>query len=166
MKIIFYILRMTASVLLGALELLMLLRAVLSWFPIDEDSVFLRFLYAVTEPVVYPMRALLNRLGLSRICRWTSRFPELLRDIRSAAVPVTGGANDGNAEGGRNPHQPRPEAAETAEYAPAWTDFLTPRERILVHDAMVRQGYASSLFWYGGYRGAERRRRSFCRTGF
>lgn len=48
------------------------------------------------------------------------------------------------------------EAAETAEYAPAWTDFLTPRERILVHDAMVRQGYASSLFWYGGYRGAER----------
>lgn len=64
LKIIFYILRMTASVLLGALELLMLLRAVLSWFPIDEDSVFLRFLYAVTEPVVYPMRALLNRLGL------------------------------------------------------------------------------------------------------
>lgn len=64
MKIIIYILRMTASVLLGALELLMLLRAVLSWFPIDEDSVFLRFLYAVTEPVVYPMRVLLNRLGL------------------------------------------------------------------------------------------------------
>lgn len=48
------------------------------------------------------------------------------------------------------------EAAETAEYALSCTDFLTPRERILVHDDMVRQGYARSLFWYGGYRGAER----------
>lgn len=64
LKIVFYILRMTAAVLLGALEFLMLARAVLSWFPIDEDSGIQRFLYAVTEPVVYPMRVLLQRLGL------------------------------------------------------------------------------------------------------
>ena len=42
------------------------------------------------------------------------------------------------------------EAAESAEYALSCTDFLTPRERILVHDGMVRQGYA---------------RQSFCRSG-
>ena len=64
MKIIFYILLMTVSVLLGALELLMLVRAVLSWFPIDEDSGIHRFLYAVTEPVIFPIRVLLARLGL------------------------------------------------------------------------------------------------------
>ena len=62
MKIIIYILRMTVSVLLGTLELLM--RAVLSWFPIDEDSGIHRFLYAVTEPVIFPIRVLLARLGL------------------------------------------------------------------------------------------------------
>ena len=64
MKIIIYILRMTVSVMLGALELLMLVRAVLSWFPIDEDSGIRRFLYAVTEPVIFPIRVLLARLGL------------------------------------------------------------------------------------------------------
>lgn len=48
------------------------------------------------------------------------------------------------------------EAAESAEYALSCTDFLTPRERILVHDGMVRQGYARQMFWYGGYRGAQR----------
>ncbi len=48
------------------------------------------------------------------------------------------------------------ESAGTAEYELSCTDFLTPRERILVHDGIVRRGYGNSLFWYGGYRGAER----------
>ena len=37
MKIIFYILRMTASVLLGALELLMLMRALLNRLGLFQD---------------------------------------------------------------------------------------------------------------------------------
>lgn len=48
------------------------------------------------------------------------------------------------------------DAAEASEYAPSTTDFLTPRERILVNDAMVRAGYGNALFWYGGGLGAER----------
>ncbi len=64
LKIVFYILRMTVSVLLGALEILMLIRAVVSWLPIDENSVINRFLYAVTEPVVLPLRLLFYHLGL------------------------------------------------------------------------------------------------------
>ncbi len=69
MTILFYILRMTLRILISGLEMLMLIRAVLSWFPIDEDSALLRFLYAVTEPVIYPIRALLDRLG------WFQDFP-------------------------------------------------------------------------------------------
>lgn len=48
------------------------------------------------------------------------------------------------------------DAARQSEYAVSVTDFCTPRERLLIHDAMVRTGYAASLFWYGGWRGAER----------
>ena len=59
-----YIIQMTLSVLLGALELLMLGRAILSWFPIEEDSPLVRFLHMMTEPVIYPVRMLMERLGL------------------------------------------------------------------------------------------------------
>lgn len=63
MHILVYILRMTILLLVSGLELAMLVRAVLSWFPIDEESVILQILYAITEPVIFPIRALLNRLG-------------------------------------------------------------------------------------------------------
>ena len=59
-----YILQMTLSVLLGALELLMLGRAILSWVPVDEDGPLVRFLHAMTEPVIYPVRVLLERFDL------------------------------------------------------------------------------------------------------
>ncbi|MBQ8641747.1 MAG: YggT family protein [Clostridia bacterium] len=64
MNTLLYILQMTLSVLLGALELLMLGRAILSWFPMDEDNALMRFLHAMTEPVIYPVRVLLERLDL------------------------------------------------------------------------------------------------------
>ncbi|MBR5445475.1 MAG: YggT family protein [Clostridia bacterium] len=55
---------MTLSVLLSALEFLMLARAILSWFPMNEDNPLPRFLHAVTEPVIAPVRALLEQLNL------------------------------------------------------------------------------------------------------
>jgi YggT family protein len=55
---------MTLSLLLSVLELLMLARAILSWFPVDEDNPLPRFLHAVTEPVIAPVRAVLERLNL------------------------------------------------------------------------------------------------------
>ncbi len=64
MHILLYILRATLSALLSILELLMLGRAILSWLPLDEDNPIQRFLYAVTEPIIYPVRSLLERLGL------------------------------------------------------------------------------------------------------
>lgn len=66
---LFLMLRLTLRLLISGIELLMLIRALLSWFPIDEDSTLLRFLYAVTEPVIFPVRALLARLG------WFQDFP-------------------------------------------------------------------------------------------
>jgi len=51
----------TVYFILSALQLLMLARAVVSWLPIDEDGVFFRFVHIATEPVVFPVRALLDR---------------------------------------------------------------------------------------------------------
>ena len=66
---LFLMMRVTLRLLITCIEFVMVLRALLSWFPIDEDSALLRFLYAVTEPVLFPVRALLARLG------WFQDFP-------------------------------------------------------------------------------------------
>ncbi|MBQ3708098.1 MAG: YggT family protein [Clostridia bacterium] len=63
MTSILYVLSATLRILLYALELLMLARAILSWLPLDEDSPVENFLYAVTEPVIAPVRALCDRFG-------------------------------------------------------------------------------------------------------
>ncbi len=49
---------------LCALQFCMLIRAVLSWFPLDDDNKFLIFIESITEPVIFPIRALLDKLGL------------------------------------------------------------------------------------------------------
>lgn len=62
MTAFFYIISTIASLLLGFLELMMLVRAVMSWFPVDDDNAILRFAYGVTEPFIYPVRLLLDRI--------------------------------------------------------------------------------------------------------
>ena len=42
----------------------MFIRAILSWFPSSDDSKFSRFLYVLTEPVIYPVRALFDKLDI------------------------------------------------------------------------------------------------------
>jgi len=59
-----YVITQTLSLLISATLLLMLVRAILSWFPVDEDSNFVRFILMATEPVVMPVRILLDRFGL------------------------------------------------------------------------------------------------------
>ena len=56
-----YVVTKLVSVFLGAEQLLMMFRAVLSWLPVDEDSDISNFLFAMTEPVIYPVRMLLDR---------------------------------------------------------------------------------------------------------
>lgn len=61
MRTVFYLVTGLASLLLGALQLLMFARALLSWFPVDEDSPILTFLHAATEPFILPVRMFLER---------------------------------------------------------------------------------------------------------
>lgn len=39
-----------------------IIRALVSWFPISESNFFIRMLDAITEPVVSPVRTLMSRL--------------------------------------------------------------------------------------------------------
>lgn len=48
--------------LLSVIQLAMLVRAILSWFPIDSNR-FTDFLYGITEPLIYPIRRLFQRLN-------------------------------------------------------------------------------------------------------
>lgn len=48
--------------LLMAVQLAMLLRAILSWFPMDSNRLT-DFLYGITEPFIYPIRLLFERLN-------------------------------------------------------------------------------------------------------
>ncbi len=51
--------------LLGAVELAMLVRAILSWVMPDAGGAIVTFLYAVTEPFISVIRRLLDRLSLN-----------------------------------------------------------------------------------------------------
>lgn len=48
------------------------------------------------------------------------------------------------------------ELAEEAEYTTATTAFLTPRERLLIHDTLIRAGRGDHCFFWGGCLGCER----------
>ena len=49
-------------IILTVLQLAMLLRAILSWFPMEPNG-FTDFLFGITEPIIYPIRALFNRFN-------------------------------------------------------------------------------------------------------
>ena len=62
MSVVIFVIKNVAILLLGAVELAMLARAILSWFPIFENK-FVDFLYAITEPFIYPVRQLFVKLN-------------------------------------------------------------------------------------------------------
>lgn len=62
MRAALYLASTVVSLLLGAIQLLMFVRALLSWFPIDEENPILQFVTAATEPFIIPVRALLERV--------------------------------------------------------------------------------------------------------
>lgn len=56
------ILSIAINVLCEVITWAILLRALVSWFPISQGNFFVRMLDAVTEPVVSPVRNLMGRL--------------------------------------------------------------------------------------------------------
>ena len=59
---VLHIVSTVVVLLLSAVQLAMLLRAVLSWFMMDSNR-FTDFLYGITEPFIYPIRLLFERMG-------------------------------------------------------------------------------------------------------
>ncbi len=60
--IIVEIFKSTVSIILVTLQLAMTARAILSWFPIEPNK-FITFLNIVTEPIVYPVRKLFEKMN-------------------------------------------------------------------------------------------------------
>ena len=50
------------SLLLSVILFAMFARAILSWFPIDSNR-FTDFLYGITEPFIFPIRKLFERMN-------------------------------------------------------------------------------------------------------
>lgn len=62
MGFVLQVLSNVVILLLSAIQLAMLVRAILSWFPIDSNK-FTDFLYGITEPLIYPIRKLFAKLN-------------------------------------------------------------------------------------------------------
>jgi YggT family protein len=52
------------SYLFYTIEMFIILRAILSFLPIQHGNNFIRFIYDMTEPVLSPCRRLLERIGV------------------------------------------------------------------------------------------------------
>ncbi|HEX8968937.1 MAG TPA: YggT family protein [Chloroflexota bacterium] len=52
------------SLLLNILWLAILVRVILSWFPVDPSNPIIRIVWDVTEPVLAPFRRVIPRIGM------------------------------------------------------------------------------------------------------
>ncbi|WP_374049878.1 MULTISPECIES: YggT family protein [unclassified Sedimentibacter] len=59
-----YTIRLALSLLLRIIDSLILVRVLLSFFPTLQSSKISYFIYQMTEPILAPCRAILDRLGL------------------------------------------------------------------------------------------------------
>ena len=62
MDVLIEVIKSVVLVFLSAIQLAMLIRAVLSWFLMGGGA-FINFLYAITEPFIVPVRSLFEKLG-------------------------------------------------------------------------------------------------------
>ncbi len=52
------------EMLLQILSIAILVRVLLTWFPIDPSNPIIRILYDVTEPILAPFRRVIPRIGM------------------------------------------------------------------------------------------------------
>jgi uncharacterized protein YggT (Ycf19 family) len=62
LQLVLALLQNTVCVVLSVLQLAMLIRAIMSWFP-TESNKFENFLYMITEPLIMPIRRLFEKLN-------------------------------------------------------------------------------------------------------
>ena len=54
------------AALLRAVQILLFAGVLLTWFPVDSDSRFVRLIHTCTVPILMPVRALLSRIRFLR----------------------------------------------------------------------------------------------------
>lgn len=54
------------DVLFKVMEYAILARVLISWFPIPKDSQIIRLLYQITEPILSPIRSIINKSALGK----------------------------------------------------------------------------------------------------
>lgn len=59
-----YLIRLSLSILIRIIDSLILVRVLLSFFPTLQSSRIAYFIYQMTEPILAPCRAILDKLGL------------------------------------------------------------------------------------------------------
>lgn len=59
-----YVLEQALAIFYGLITTLILVRCLLSWFPINRNNIIIRFIYNLTEPILGPIRNLLNNSPL------------------------------------------------------------------------------------------------------
>ena len=62
MDILIEVARSTVYILVSVLQAAMFVRAIMSWFPFGEGK-FANFLYALTEPIILPVRILFEKMN-------------------------------------------------------------------------------------------------------
>jgi YggT family protein len=50
--------------LLQILSIAILVRVLLTWFPVDPSNPIIRILYDITEPILAPLRKVIPRIGM------------------------------------------------------------------------------------------------------
>lgn len=56
----------TLSILFSIVEFAILARVVISWLPIPRENNLIRMLYMVTEPILAPIRSMIERSSFGR----------------------------------------------------------------------------------------------------
>ncbi len=84
----------------GAIIIAMLVRAIASWFRIDERYAFIRFLARLTDPFIVPIRRIMvDAMRVSvrvipRSSKNTLEWEDRALKVRLTAPPVDGAANE------------------------------------------------------------------------
>ena len=59
-----YVVVTTLRYMVSAMQVLLIVRAVLSWLPLDEGNLIEAIVFVFTEPILMPIRAVLEHFGL------------------------------------------------------------------------------------------------------
>jgi len=61
-----YIISIAVIRLLELIELAIIVRAFVSWLPLSRDNAFIKLLYQITEPILSPIRGIIERMTAGR----------------------------------------------------------------------------------------------------